>query len=102
VRWAGTPGATAPNTRRLVADFGGFEYDSDYYGDDLPFWMKVPKDRRQRGAAIDRALHAGLQRHALCAAAGLLTGRDFFTYLRDSFDALYAEGDPTAWTAPRC
>jgi allantoinase len=26
-----------------VADYGGFEYDSDYYGDDLPFWMSVQK-----------------------------------------------------------
>ena len=42
-RWAGTPAATARSTRRLVADYGGFEYDSDYYGDDLPFWMKVRK-----------------------------------------------------------
>ncbi|MEQ1660253.1 MAG: polysaccharide deacetylase family protein, partial [Hylemonella sp.] len=31
-------GRDSPNTRRLVADYGGFEYDSDYYGDDLPFW----------------------------------------------------------------
>jgi peptidoglycan/xylan/chitin deacetylase (PgdA/CDA1 family) len=36
-------GRDSPNTRRLVADYGGFEYDSDYYGDDLPFWMKVRK-----------------------------------------------------------
>jgi allantoinase len=36
-------GRDSPNTRRLVADYGGFEYDSDYYGDDLPFWMKVQK-----------------------------------------------------------
>ena len=36
-------GRDSPNTRRLVADFGGFEYDSDYYGDDLPFWLKVKK-----------------------------------------------------------
>ncbi|HMP11664.1 polysaccharide deacetylase family protein, partial [Hydrogenophaga sp.] len=34
-------GRDSPNTRRLVADHGGFEYDSDYYGEDLPFWMKV-------------------------------------------------------------
>jgi allantoinase len=68
-------GRDSPNTRRLVADYGGFEYDSDYYGDDLPFWMKVRKDRRQRGAAAHRALHAGLQRHALCAAPGLLARR---------------------------
>ena len=32
-------GRDSPNTRRLIADVGGFEYDSDYYGDDLPFWM---------------------------------------------------------------
>jgi allantoinase len=36
-------GRDSPNTHRLVADYGGFEYDSDYYGDDLPFWMKVQK-----------------------------------------------------------
>jgi peptidoglycan/xylan/chitin deacetylase (PgdA/CDA1 family) len=36
-------GRDSPNTRRLVVDHGGFEYDSDYYGDDLPFWMKVAK-----------------------------------------------------------
>ena len=36
-------GRDSPNTRRLAADFGGFAYDSDYYGDDLPFWMKVRK-----------------------------------------------------------
>jgi hypothetical protein len=38
-------GRDSPNTRRLVADFGGFEYDSDYYGEDLPFWMKVKKSK---------------------------------------------------------
>ena len=70
-------GRDSPNTRRLVADYGGFEYDSDYYGDDLPFWMKVQQDRRQRRAAAGRALHAGLQRHALRAAAGLRAGRAF-------------------------
>ena len=40
-------GRDSPNTRRLVADHGGFEYDSDYYGDDLPFWLQVQQDRRQ-------------------------------------------------------
>ena len=34
-------GRDSPRTRWLVADYGGFEYDSDYYGDDLPFWMQV-------------------------------------------------------------
>ncbi|MBW8723446.1 MAG: polysaccharide deacetylase family protein, partial [Polaromonas sp.] len=40
-------GRDSPATRRLVADAGGFEYDSDYYGDDLPFWLQV---RRTDGA----------------------------------------------------
>ena len=39
-------GRDSPRTRRLVADFGGFEYDSDYYGDDLPFWIKVEKTEK--------------------------------------------------------
>jgi allantoinase len=57
-----------------VADFGGFEYDSDYYGDDLPFWMKVRKSDGSRGAAPHRALHAGLQRHALFLPQGFSQG----------------------------
>lgn len=40
-------GRDSPNTRRLVADYGGFEYDSDYYGDDLPFWLQVRKSDGQ-------------------------------------------------------
>jgi peptidoglycan/xylan/chitin deacetylase (PgdA/CDA1 family) len=35
-------GRDSPNTRRLVVEHGGFLYDSDYYGDDLPFWTAVP------------------------------------------------------------
>ena len=36
-------GRDSPNTRRLVVEHGGYEYDSDYYGDDLPFWTEVDK-----------------------------------------------------------
>ena len=79
-RWAGT-GRDSPRTRRLVADYGGFEYDSDYYGDDLPFWMQVRRATAGRAAA-DRALHAGLQRHALRAAAGYSHAEPFFQYLK--------------------
>jgi peptidoglycan/xylan/chitin deacetylase (PgdA/CDA1 family) len=64
-------GRDSPNTRRLVADQGGFEYDSDYYGDDLPFWLQVQKTDGSAGAAPGGALHAGHQRHALRAGAGL-------------------------------
>src|SRR6476661_3063980 len=34
-------GRDSPNTRRLVVEHGGFAYDADYYGDDLPFWQQV-------------------------------------------------------------
>ena len=90
-------GRDSPNTRRLVADFGGFEYDSDYYGDDLPLWMKV---RKTDGSVVPHlvvpyTLDTNDMRFAL--PQGFAQADDFFTYLRDSFDALYAEGD----TAPK-
>jgi len=70
-------GRDSPNTRRLVVEQGGYEYDSDYYGDDLPFWLQVQKlaagakGRRKPGAASGGAVLAGYQRHALRAGAGL-------------------------------
>jgi allantoinase len=90
-------GRDSPNTRRLVADFGGFEYDSDYYGDDLPFWMKVKKTD---GAMVPQlvvpySLDTNDMRFSL--PQGFSQADDFFVYLRDSFDALYEEGD----SAPR-
>jgi putative urate catabolism protein len=85
-------GRDSPNTRRLVVDEGGFEYDSDYYGDDLPFWMKV---RASDGSTrphlvVPYTLDANDMRFSL--PQGFAQADDFFTYLRDSFDALYAEG----------
>jgi allantoinase len=90
-------GRDSPNTRRLVADYGGFEYDSDYYGDDLPLWMKV---RKSDGSltphlVVPYTLDTNDMRFAL--PQGFAQADDFFTYLRDSFDALYAEGE----TAPK-
>jgi allantoinase len=94
-------GRDSPNTRRLVADEGGFEYDSDYYGDDLPLWMKVQKTD---GSVVPRlvlpyTLDANDMRFAL--PQGFAQAEDFFIYLRDSFDALYAEGDPNGLNAPK-
>ncbi len=94
-------GRDSPNTRRLVADDGGFEYDSDYYGDDLPFWMKV---RRTDGQVVPHlvvpyTLDANDMRFSL--PQGYSQGEDFWTYLRDSFDALYAEGDPAGLDRPK-
>jgi allantoinase len=94
-------GRDSPNTRRLVADYGGFEYDSDYYGDDLPFWMKV---RKTDGNVVPHlivpyTLDANDMRFSL--PQGFAQAEDFFIYLRDSFDALYAEGDPSGQDRPR-
>ena len=86
-------GRDSPRTRRLVADYGGFEYDSDYYGDDLPFWMKV---RKTDGAVVPHlvvpyTLDCNDMRFAL--PQGYSHADPFFQYMRDTFDALYAEGD---------
>jgi len=85
-------GRDSQNTRRLVADFGGFEYDSDYYGDDLPFWLPVTRTDGQvvPQLIVPYAMDTNDMRFAL--PQGFATGDDFFSYLRDSFDVLYAEG----------
>jgi putative urate catabolism protein len=85
-------GRDSPNTRRLVVDEGGFEYDSDYYGDDLPFWMKVRKSDGSIAPhlVVPYTLDANDMRFSL--PQGFSQAEDFFVYLRDSFDALYAEG----------
>jgi len=85
-------GRDSPNTRRLVADFGGFEYDSDYYGDDLPFWLQVQRSDGSLAPqlVLPYTLDSNDMRFAL--PQGFAQGDDFYTYLRDSFDVLYAEG----------
>ena len=85
-------GRDSPNTRRLVADFGGFEYDSDHYGDDLPFWLQVKKSDGALAPhlVVPYTLDANDMRFAL--PQGFSHGNELFEYLRDSFDVLYAEG----------
>jgi allantoinase len=94
-------GRDSPNTRRLVADYGGFAYDSDYYGDDLPFWMTVRKtdgtDAQQ--LIVPYTLDCNDMRFAL--PQGYSHADPFFQYMKDTFDALYAEGDPSGLNAPK-
>ncbi len=86
-------GRDSPNTHRLVADYGGFEYDSDYYGDDLPFWMKVQKSDGSVAPQliVPYTLDVNDMRFAL--PQGYSHADPFFQYMKDTFDALYAEGD---------
>ncbi len=85
-------GRDSPNTRRLVVEHGGFLYDSDYYGDDLPFWTRVRTSdgRDVPHLVVPYTLDANDMRFA--APAGFATADDFFAYLRDAFDVLHAEG----------
>jgi allantoinase len=86
-------GRDSPNTRRLVADHGGFLYDSDYYGDDLPFYTDVTKTNGEvvSHLVVPYTLDSNDMRFA--SAQGFNTGEHFFQYLKDSFDVLYAEGE---------
>ena len=86
-------GRDSPRTRRLILDHGGFEYDSDYYGDDLPFWMKVRKSSGELAThlVVPYTLDVNDMRFAL--PQGFSQAEDFYTYLKDSFDFLYAEGE---------
>jgi allantoinase len=86
-------GRDSPNTRRLVADYGGFLYDSDYYGDDLPFYTDVTKTNGEvvSHLVVPYTLDSNDMRFA--SPQGFNTGDHFFQYLKDSFDVLYAEGE---------
>ena len=85
-------GRCTVNTRTLVMEEGGFLYDSDSYADDLPYWVAGPRGPH---LVIPYTLDANDMRFAV--AQGFNSGDQFFAYLRDSFDVLYAEGA----TAPK-
>jgi len=80
-------GRLSPNTRRLVVEAGGFLYDSDAYNDDLPYWVEVDGTPH---LVIPYTLDNNDMKFG--GVQGFNTGEDFFTYLKDAFDVLYAEG----------
>ena len=80
-------GRCSMNTVRLTAETRRLEWISDPYDDDLPYWMDVG-DHDQ--LVIPYTLEANDMRFA--TAPGYITGEQFFQYLKDSFDTLYAEG----------
>jgi len=94
-------GRDSPNTRRLVVEHGGFAYDADHYGDDLPFWqqVEVSDGRRVPHLVVPYTLDTNDMRFA--AAQGFNSGTQFFDYLKDAFDVLYAEGDPAGLNQPK-
>ena len=83
-------GRTSPNTRRLVVEHGGFLYDADDYSDDLPFWNH---DHGRPHLVIPYTLDVNDMRFV--STQGFNSGEQFYQYLKDSFDVLYAEGKHT-------
>jgi allantoinase len=90
-------GRDSPNTERLVADDGGFEYHSDHYGDDLPFYTRVTRSDGEvvPMLVVPYTLDCNDMRFSL--PQGYSHADPFFQYMKDSFDTLYAEGQ----TCPR-
>ncbi|WP_067702754.1 allantoinase PuuE [Nocardia jejuensis] len=84
-------GRDSPRTREIVSAHGGFVYDSDSYADDLPYWVKVG-ERDQ--LVVPYTLESNDMRFS--SPAGFANGEEFFSYLRDAFDVLYAEGEAGA------
>jgi len=86
-------GRDSPNTRQLVVEHGGFAYDSDYYGDDLPFWTEVETGAGVKAPhlVVPYTLDSNDMRFA--TPQGFNTSEHFFQYLKDSFDVLYEEGE---------
>jgi allantoinase len=85
-------GRPGPNTRRLLVEEGGFLYDRDALNDELPYWVRVG-DRPH--LVIPYSYETNDNRFD--GNLGFSTAEDFFVYMRDAFDVLYAEGE----TAPK-
>ena len=80
-------GRCSPQSHRLAAAEGGFEYNADCYSDDLPYWDRS-FDTPQ--LMVPYTLDANDMRFA--TPQGFNSGQQFFEYLKDSFDVLHAEG----------
>ena len=80
-------GKPSENTLKLVMEEGGFVYSADSYADELPYWVEGPKGPH---LIVPYTLDANDMRFA--TPQGFNSGDQFFAYLKDSFDVLYAEG----------
>ena len=81
-------GRTSEHTNRLVAEEGGFLYSADSYADELPYWEE---HGRHHQLIVPYTLDANDMRFA--TPQGFNSGDQFYAYLKDSFDVLYAEGE---------
>lgn len=85
-------GRDSPNTRQLLAEFPQIQYDSDNYGDDLPFWTTLTnlEGHTRPHLIIPYTLESNDMKFS--TPGGFNSGEQFYQYLKDSFDVLYREG----------
>ena len=81
-------GRPSPNTRALLVEHGGFLYDRDSLGDELPYWVEVDGTGHLVIPTSYETNDNRFNEHA-----GFVTADDFFTYMKDAFDMLYREGE---------
>ncbi len=94
-------GRDSPNTRRLVVEHGGFAYDADYYGDDLPFWTEVETSSGETKPHLVVPYTLDTNDMRFASPQGFNTADHFYQYLKDAFDVLYEEGDPNGLAQPK-
>jgi OHCU decarboxylase len=80
-------GRSSINTIRLGMEEGGFVYCADTYADDLPYWLEGP-----RGPQLMTPYTLDSNDMRFASPQGFNSGDQFYAYLKDSFDTLYAEG----------
>jgi peptidoglycan/xylan/chitin deacetylase (PgdA/CDA1 family) len=98
-------GRDSPNTRQLVVEHGGFDYDSDYYGDDLPFWTEVPCADGQRKPGGRFAKQVGQHLHRFMQMVTLLFNRHMLIVDPTGgfdYDSDYYGDDLPFWTEVPC
>ncbi len=81
-------GRPSPNTRRLLVEAGGFLYDRDSLNDELPYWLEVGNKHH---LVVPYSYETNDNRFG--DGVGFSTAEDFYVYMRDTFDMLYAEGE---------
>ena len=80
-------GRCSPNSHKLAAEHGNFVYNADSYADELPYY----DDQHGKPVLmVPYTLDANDMRFA--TPQGFNCGDQFYAYLKDSFDVLYAEG----------
>ncbi|MCL6247980.1 allantoinase PuuE [Acinetobacter sp. ANC 4945] len=86
-------GRDSPNTRQLLAEFPQIKYDCDHYGDDLPFWSHLTNESGQTRPHLIIPYTLESNDMKFCSPSGFNSGEQFYQYLKDAFDVLYAEGE---------